>query len=109
MSAYAERKDVPIVGHFDLVAKYNEGNDLFDETHPRYLAAAKKAADALLAAGKIFEINTGAIARGYRTVPYPAPALYSYLREKGAKFMLSSDAHTTETVAFDFERFKDLL
>lgn len=107
VSAYADREDVSIIGHFDLIAKYNEGNALFDETHPRYLAAAKGAIDRLLAAGKTFEINTGAIARGYRTVPYPAPALLSYLRGKGGKVILSSDAHSPENIAFSFDRFSD--
>lgn len=105
MSAYADRDDVSIVGHFDLVAKYNRGNALFDEKHPRYLLAAEKAADALLRAGKTFEINTGAMARGYRTEPYPAGAIYAYLKERGARFLLSSDAHRTDTVAFAFDRF----
>ena len=107
VSAYADRSDVSIVGHFDLISKYNEGDVLFDETDPRYLAAAKSAADRLLAAGKTFEINTGAIARGYRTVPYPAPALLAYLREKGAKFILSSDAHSPENIAFRFPEYSD--
>ena len=108
VSAYAERKDVWVVGHFDLVTKYNEGNALFDETDPRFLTPALRAADALLAAGKIFEINTGAIARGYRTEPYPGKAILSYLKEKGAKFLLSSDAHSPENVAFAFDTFADL-
>ena len=107
VSAYADRDDIDIVGHFDLIAKYNEGNNLFDEEHPRYLAAAKGAIDRLLAAGKTFEINTGAIARGYRTVPYPAPALLDYLRESGAKFILSSDAHAPENIAFAFADYSD--
>ncbi|MBO7390848.1 MAG: histidinol-phosphatase HisJ family protein [Clostridia bacterium] len=109
MSAYAQREDIDIIGHFDLIAKYNEGNTLFDETHPRYLAAAKAAADALLAAGKTFEINTGAIARGYRSAPYPAPAIYAYLRERGAKFVLSSDAHAPANIAFSFEEYRDFV
>ena len=108
VSAYAERKDISIVGHFDLIAKYNEGGVLFDENDHRYLAAAKGAADKLAAAGKIFEINTGAIARGYRTVPYPAPAIYDHLRQKGAAFLLSSDAHNTGNIAFAFDKYKSL-
>ena len=107
MRAYADREDIQIIGHFDLISKYNEGNDLFDETDPRYLAAAKKAADALLAAGKTFEINTGAIARGYRTVPYPTPAVLAYLKGKGARFILSSDAHSPQAIAFAFAKYGD--
>lgn len=102
---YAERKDIPIIGHFDLITKYNEGERLFSESDPRYRAAWKKAADALLAAGKIFEINTGAIARGYRTEPYPGKNILGYLKEQGARLILSSDAHSSKTVGFAFDRY----
>ena len=106
VSAYAERADVGIIGHFDLVTKYNEGNALFNEEDPRYLRAAKSAADKLLAAGKIFEINTGAIARGYRSAPYPAPALLKYVEERGGVTILASDAHTTAGIAFAFDKYQ---
>ena len=105
LAAFAERKDIPIIGHLDLITKYNEGNSLFDQRTPRYLAAAKKCIDRLAAAGKTFEINTGAIARGYRTAPYPDDPLLAYIREKGCPLLLSSDAHSPETVAFAFDRF----
>ena len=104
LAAFADRKDISIIGHFDLITKYNEGNALFDQNHPRYLAAAKKCLDQLAAAGKIFEINTGAIARGYRTTPYPDEPLLAYIRKKGCPLLLSSDAHSPETVAFAFDR-----
>ena len=107
VSAYAERADVSIIGHFDLVTKYNEGGVLFDESDPRYLAAAKRAIDKLVAAGKTFEVNTGAIARKYRTAPYPAPTLLSYIREKGGKLLLASDAHSPQNIAFAFDIFAE--
>ena len=105
VAGFSERADVSVVGHFDLITKFNEGGKLFDEGDPRYLAAAKAAIDRLLQAGKIFEINTGAVARGYRTAPYPAPALLAYIKEKGGKTMLASDAHTPDKVAFGFNKF----
>ena len=94
-----------IVGHFDLVTKFNEGGALFDETHPRYVAAWRQAADALLRTGALFEINTGAIARGYRTAPYPAADILDYLIAHGARFLLSGDAHSPSGLCFDFERW----
>ena len=42
-----------IIGHFDLITKFNTGNRFFDETHPRYIAAANSALDTLLKATKI--------------------------------------------------------
>ena len=98
-----------IIGHFDLVSKFNEQNAFFDETHPRYRAAWQRAADALLKTEKPFEINVGAISRGYRTTPYPSEEIRTYLRERGARFLLSSDSHQPENVAFQFERWRKLL
>ena len=94
-----------VVGHFDLVAKFNEGGRLFDETHPRYVAAWRAAADALLASGALFEINTGAISRGWRTVPYPAPPIQRYLIAHGARFLLSGDAHRPDGLCFGFDEW----
>ena len=59
------------------------------------------------AAGKTCEVNTGAIARKYRTAPYPAPTLLSYIREKGGKLLLASDAHSPQNIAFAFDVFAD--
>lgn len=94
-----------LIGHFDLVMKFNEQAGWFDPAHPRYRAAWQQAADALLRTGKPFEVNTGAISRGYRTDAYPCREIRTYLRERGAKLILSSDAHQKEDIAFEFERF----
>ena len=91
-----------LIGHFDLIAKLNERYQLFDASHPRYIAAWRAAADALLETGKPFEINTGAISRGWKSVPYPAPDITRYLAERGARFVLSSDSHRTDTLCFGF-------
>lgn len=95
-----------VIGHFDLIAKFSEREPLFDETAPRYVAAWRKAADALLGSGLPFEINTGAIARGYRSVPYPAPPILRYLAERGARFLLSGDCHSPETLCYGFDRWE---
>lgn len=101
----AEKTDCDIIGHFDLITKFNEGGALFDEKAPRYVAAWKAAADELLKSGKVFEINTGAISRGYRTTPYPSDEITEYIRANGGKFILSSDAHSKDTIAYDFEKY----
>lgn len=91
-----------MIGHFDLIAKFNEGNALFPESDERYRTAWKKAADALLTLDVPFEVNTGAISRGYRTDPYPSAEIAAYLAEKGGKFLLSSDSHGKDTVGHGF-------
>jgi len=101
------RTGADIIGHFDLITKYNEGGKLFDESHPRYVAAWRRAVDALLPYGRPFEINTGAMARCCRTEPYPAKPIRDYIRAHGGRFILSSDSHSTETLCYRFEEFAD--
>ncbi len=91
-----------IIGHFDLVKMFNgvdedghAGSRFFDEHHPRYVAAWQRAADALLATGVLFEINVNGVAKGRTAEPYPSPEIVEYLRERGARFVISSDAHGT--------------
>lgn len=104
----AERTHCQIVGHFDLVTKFNEGNALFSEEDPRYRGAALSALDALCGQGLIFEINTGAVARGYRTLPYPAPFLLRELSRRGERICLTSDSHSTDTILFGFAQASEL-
>ena len=92
-----------IIGHFDLITKFIEREPLFDVNHPRYVAAWQKAAEELLKTGVPFEINTGAMSRGYRTAPYPAADIISYIKERGGRFVLSSDAHSADAVAYKFD------
>ena len=98
-----------IVGHFDIVTKFNEGDCLFDTKNDRYRRAWQRAADKLIADGVTFEINTGAIARGRRTQPYPSPEILEYIKAHGARLILSSDAHCGENLAFDFDKYSHLL
>lgn len=104
-----ERTGADIVGHFDLITKFNEGDILFDTTNERYRAAWRSAIDRLIDEGMVFEINTGAIARGRRTTPYPSREIREYIRERGGKFLLSSDAHFADNLAFDFDKYEHLL
>ncbi len=91
-----QRTSCDIVGHFDLLTKFNEGNAMFDESDPRYLGYAMEALDALLEKDVIFEINTGAISRGYRRTPYPAPIFLQRIAEKRGRVTFSSDSHNKD-------------
>lgn len=92
-----------IVGHFDLLTKFDELHHFFDENSLRYEAAAAKAMEKLVKAGKIFEVNTGAISRGYRSKPYPSMKWLRLLYEMDGKVTVSADAHHMSgvTCAFD--------
>ena len=95
--------DCDIFGHFDLIAKFNEGGVYFDESDRRYLAPAIDALDVLIASERIFEINTGAAPRGYRKTPYPAQPFLRRIAERGGRVTFSSDSHAKETLMYGFE------
>ena len=97
-----------IIGHFDLITKFNTGNRFFDETHPRYIAAANSALDTLLKTGVPFEINTGVISKGYKDSPYPSLRILKYIAENGGSVILSSDSHRKETLLYDFPKYESL-
>lgn len=158
--AIVSRTDCDIIGHFDLLTKFNEryrlmpdetvvdlwgkgagrsdsddasqGGFFFDTSDKRYIDAWKRAIDrifeecaarykggyrnrlevlGILEAGEkpVFEINTGAISRGYRRTPYPAEDQISYIKSNGGLLILSSDSHSADAVRGGFEEFKDLI
>ena len=97
----AEKKP-PILGHLDLMTKLNGGSRFFDEDSPRYKAAALEALHAADPAATLLEINTGGVSRGYRTAPYPALFLLREWRRMGGRIILTSDAHSADTVVYGY-------
>ncbi len=94
-----------IVGHFDLVTKFG----LIDESSEQYRKIALDTVDKILEYNPIFEVNTGAIAKEIRSVPYPARFILEHLKEKGARVTVNSDAHCADNIAFGFANALTLL
>ena len=107
-----------VAGHFDLVTKYNEGGRLFDESDKHYqrlaLLSLEEAVETYKGSGipeecsgnmppammkalekgkPIFEINLGAMARGLRSLPYPAPFIIKELIRMEVPLLISTDCH----------------
>ena len=123
-----------IAGHFDLVTKFNENGRLFDESDAAYRRAALSALDeavetyagtgipdehsgrmplalrlALESGKPIFEINLGAMARGYRTVPYPAPFIIKELIRREVPLLISTDCHDSRYLDYRMKWAMSLL
>ncbi len=103
----AERKPT-ILGHVDLIAKFNGDGYFFDEEDPRYRAAALEALHAASPGETLLEINTGAMSRGYRSVPYPALFLLREWRGMGGKIILTSDAHRAGDIVYGYAQAAEL-
>ncbi|MBR4172043.1 MAG: histidinol-phosphatase [Kiritimatiellae bacterium] len=100
--------DFDIVGHPDLCRKFNGVLRYFDEQSEWYREELRKTADAIAESGKIVEVNTGAISRGWMDDAYPSAEFRTLLRERGVRFILSSDAHAADQIDCAFERFEPL-
>lgn len=103
LAALAAMEEISIVGHFDLLTKYDERRRLYDPASPAYRDAAFAAMETLNRADKLFEINTGAISRGWRTTPYPSRELLRHLKSIGGRICICSDAHAAGGIVCGFE------
>ncbi len=109
VAAVIDRTDADIIGHFDIITKFNEVSPKIDTADPRYIELWKTATDKLLKTKVPFEINTGAITRGYRTTPYPAEDIIDYIGRNGGTFILSSDSHSTSSLRYGFDRYECMI
>ena len=99
------RQKTDIVGHIDLPTKYS----LMPEEEPRYRDAATAAVREIVKHCDLFELNTGVIARGYRTTPYPAPFLLDEIRAAGGRIIVNSDCHDRHKLTCGFDDAEALL
>ena len=105
MVEHVRRIEPTLVGHFDVITKFS----LMPESDPRYLALSTDALSETVKLCPFIEVNTGAISRGYRTVPYPIRPLLYHMKDIGAYPVLSADSHKNENLTFFFDETVDLL
>lgn len=104
-----EHGNYDIIGHYDLIVKHNEALRFVDEESREYRNYAIEAAEALAGKIKLFEVNTGVMARGYRSIPYPAPFIIKELKRLGFGAVISSDCHKKENLDYGFHAARELL
>ncbi len=96
-----EYTQADIIGHFDLITKFNESGVYFDESDPVYL---KQASDAMEKIRHIpFEVNTGAMSRGYKKAPYPSLEILKRLKDMGGRVVFSSDCHSAYDLDYGYD------
>lgn len=106
---YIQTRKPDIIGHFDLITKFDEldtslflQNDAYNKIAEQYITAACESPC-------IFEFNTGAIARGLRTSGYPGENLLRILQKHDGRIMLASDSHSADTLDYGFDEAKMFL
>jgi histidinol-phosphatase (PHP family) len=108
VAAQAEFDEVDIIGHLDLLMKYNEDESFLRFDDPAYVNLAEECIYTI-GTKKIFEVNTGAIARGTRKTPYPAKNLLEIMHSAGVKLMLNSDCHNRKYLDCAFDQSLKLI
>ena len=104
-----EKADFDIIGHFDIISKNNEKGHFLDTSSKEYLNWGYEAIHALKGKIPLFEVNTGAIARGYRTTPFPQPEFLKEFKKCGFGAVITSDCHDKNFLDCHFNEVRELL
>lgn len=94
-----------VIGHFDVINKFS----IIPENDEKYIDIALGAVKEIVKHCNVFEINTGAISRGYRTMPYPNKEVLELLLKLGGEVTLGSDSHNPKNLDYFFNESVDLL
>lgn len=98
-----------IIGHFDLLTKFDRHNETFNPREERYKKAALSALEELLEAKQVFEVNTGAMARGYKEKPYPDIWILEEIKKRGGRVLITSDCHHADNLDYGYELAEKIL
>lgn len=103
-----------IVGHFDLITKFNDQLQYLTEDNQRqYDQLAREVlaeiSQQLKTWDGMVEVNTGGMSRGWTQRPYPAEVLLQDLQQRKTPIIITSDSHETKTIDYRFSETKAML
>lgn len=98
-----EEQEPDIIGHIDLVKKFNSENRYFDETEEWYVKLVDDTLDKIKNSNSIIEVNTGAMSRGWTDFPYPSKFILKLILKKNIPITLNSDVHSVENIDYYFD------
>jgi len=110
---FASIKRADILGHLDLVRRFNTGDSkrwlFFDEGSGAYRRAALDALEMAVRSDYIIEVNTGPLSKGFSDEAYPAVFILERAVELGARIIVGSDAHSVSTLNYAFDKTESVL
>ena len=102
---------IDIVGHIDLIKKFNKDGRYFSEENPVYMKKVKETLELAKERDLLIEVNTAGIDKMVGDI-YPSRAILEMCYDLGMKLTLGSDAHAPEQVGRYFGnalvRIKDI-
>lgn len=102
---HIEKNRPDIIGHLDLVALYGT----VDESTKTYRNSALETARLAVEKGCVIELNTAAVFKKLKNIPYPSEFILDYIRDIGGRVTVDSDAHVKENLDFWFDQAHELL
>ncbi len=106
---YIVKRRPDIIGHFDVVTKFDELDASLFLENAAYRALAERYAKVALKSGSLFEVNTGVIFRQLRSCPHPSEHLLHTICRHDGRVILSSDCHTVDSLDFHFDETRHYL
>lgn len=106
---YVLKAKPAIIGHFDLVRYNNAALHLYDEESIEYRRMALDSLRAMLETNAFLEVNTGGVARGYMSDPYPSAFLLKEWRAWGGEVIINSDCHDARLLTAGYRQAKEIL
>ncbi|MDR2864139.1 MAG: histidinol-phosphatase [Spirochaetaceae bacterium] len=98
-----------ILGHCDLIKKYNGGNKFFSTKDSRYIQYVKKLASLLADLNIVVELNTGGLNRGKINECYPSLDILKIFRKKNIPVTINADAHIPAHLNGHYETARTVL
>ncbi len=98
-----------ILGHFDTLIKTNDTLHFVDTSSKEYLNYGFEAIHDLKGKIPLFEVNSGAIARGYKKTPYPQMEFLKELKACGYGAVMTSDCHDKNFIDCYYKEMRELL
>jgi histidinol-phosphatase (PHP family) len=99
---------VKIVGHLDVIKRWNAEHPFFLEEEPWYIDSVESALRAIAGSEAVIELNTAAWRKGLND-PYPSPWILERCRDLKIPVTVNADSHRPDQVAWGFERARRLL
>lgn len=102
--AMANKHQIDIIGHFDLIKKFNSDNKYFNQHDTWYRDLIYKTIDQLKKKNVVFEINTRGNYKGYSKEFYPSNWIIKYLIDNNVPLTINSDAHSPDEIICKFHK-----
>jgi len=104
-----EQGGFDILGHIDLIKKFNKGFKFFNEKEAWYIEEVISTLDLLKGRDIIVEMNTGALSRGVQDTPYPSEWILKECFKRDIKICLNSDVHAANNIECYFDEALDII